>query len=673
LSEDFIMRSILVVVAGLLFATEARPGDDPPAAWLHNLKVLSDRIDDVTTAENILASFVKPGMSDAERARALWTAAVKYRHQTAPPNEYLAGDWEAHDPVKLFNSYGYCMCCCCASLVEALNRLDGREARGRILNGHSVAEVRYGGGWHMYDPSLINYFPKPGSGEAASVDEVSAAITRWYADNPGVRGNAGKLDAIMRSDGRTGWKTRGPALLAQCPYYRLGFFPAGTHGWNSTMVEYDRKSEIYDYGYSVGHRALLSLRPGESIEREAGNRGLHVNAAEAPGWEDLRARAPEADLAYVKDVLPGYRGGVVGNGTHKYAPDLSSGGLAPGAEVYENLTTGASPALHPKTSGKPGVAVIAMISPYVYLGGRVTLQALRNGPTDKVAVSLSTNNGRTFTPLWSADKAGRSQATIALGERILRRYAFWLKVEIESTHAASAGLDTLTIECDIQHAPRTLAWLGKGSNTITVAADADTALASRAISCRITPDAAFSKNETSASMGITVDNLDVRDGSCWWKSGTGTMTVPVQTPGDMVGLRFCLQGRARGEKDRIRTQVSFDNGATWKEAALFAGPTPGRTEVSRLTTLPAGARKALVRYELKGNNTVGIFSFRIDADYRDPLAAVSTRPFQVVHRWKENGAEKSHVETVQKLPWRYQIDTATEPDMLSVRVEMPAK
>src|SRR5437016_11332530 len=79
---------------------------------INNLKVLSDKIDDVTTPENILKSFVKPGMTDEQRAKALWTAAVRYRHQTAPPNEFLSDEWEAHDPVKIFNVYGYCMCCC---------------------------------------------------------------------------------------------------------------------------------------------------------------------------------------------------------------------------------------------------------------------------------------------------------------------------------------------------------------------------------------------------------------------------------------------------------------------------------------------------------------------------------------------------------------------------------
>jgi hypothetical protein len=668
-------RSLLhlaALTAAALFAPAAA-AQDPPAtgARLNNLKVLSDKIDDVTTAENILKSFVKPNMSDAERAKALWTAAVKYRHQTAPPDEQLAADWEAHDPVKLFNSYGYCMCCCSSALIEALNRLDGREARGRILTGHSVPEVKYGGAWHMYDASLLTIFPKP-EGEIASVDEIAAAVADWYAKNPEYKGKPAKLVELMRSEQWQGYK-QGPELLANCPYYDKGYFPARTHGWNDTMVEYDRKSEVYEYGYQVGHRALFSLRPGESLVREAGNRGLHVNQREKADWDALKSRAPQGDLVYLKDFFPGYTGGVVGNGYHRYAPDLASGGLAAGADVYENLTAGGSPALHLKAGGKPGVAVVQLSSPYVYLGGRLTLKAFRKTDADHVAVSLSTNNGRTFSPLWSAEKTGSSEAVVDLKERIHRRYAYWLKIEITSEMADGAGLDAFAVENDIQHAPRTLPWLGKGANTVTVAADADTALASRAVTCRITTDERFTKNESATSMGLTFDNLDVKDGSCWWKGGVGTMTVPIEVPGELAGLRFCTQYRARGAKDVIRLQVSFDDGKTWKDVARLAGPTPGMTETARFAEVPPGAKKALCRYELTGNNTVGILSFRIDADYKDPLAAKAVRPFVVVYRWKEDGAEKTDRKTVDKLPFTYTINAAAGPEMVSVTYEMPAK
>src|SRR5207244_284374 len=155
-------------------------------------------IDDVTTGENILKSFVKPGMSDAERSKALWTAAVKYRHQAPPPNEFLAPDSETHDPVKLFNVYGYCMCCCASAVIEALNRLDGREAQGRILNGHSVPEVRYGDAWHMFDASLLTYFPKP-DGTAAAVDEIAASVRSWLDANPSYRKNDPALRRMMQA------------------------------------------------------------------------------------------------------------------------------------------------------------------------------------------------------------------------------------------------------------------------------------------------------------------------------------------------------------------------------------------------------------------------------------------------------------------------------------------
>src|SRR5262249_41616852 len=147
---------------------------------------------------------------------------------------------------------------------------------------------------------------------------------------------------------------------------------------------------------------------------------------------------------------------------------------------------------------------------------------------------------------WQADRLGKQEATLDLKGRIFRRYAYWLKVEVQSRTSSGAGLEALSVENDIQHAPRTLPWLDRGTNTITVAADREPGLASRAVSCRITSEAGFNKNETTASMGVTFENLEVTDTACWWKGGVGTMTVPLDTPGDLVSLGFSTQFRARG-------------------------------------------------------------------------------------------------------------------------------
>jgi hypothetical protein len=640
---------------------------------VNQLKVISDKTDDVTTIENILKSFVKRQMSDQDRAKALWTAVVKYRHQTTPPNEHLAGDWEAHDPVKIFNVYGYCMCCCCSALVEALNREDGREARGRILNGHSVPEVRYRNGWHMFDGSLITYFPKPENGTAAAVDEISAAVTNWYASHPDYHNNNQKIFQLMRQDGWSGWKAEGPSLLAHCPYYRAGYLPARTHGWDATMVEYDRKSEVYEYGYDVGHRALFSLRPGESFVREAGNRGMHVNMGVDPTWDGLKAKAPENDLVYLKDFMPGYRGGVAAVGVHRYAPNFAAGDLALGAEVFDNLAAGTSAGVRVKTAGKPGVAVIEMISPYVYLGGRVRIKAAGSSAADQLTVSISTNNARSFAKVATATIEGPPNTKIELKgieleEYILRRYAYWLRIEL----IGGAVLNSLEIENDFQHAPRTLPWLGKGKNTITVAVDADSTIATRSIACRITPDSSFTKNETSSTMGLSFDNVDLRHDACWWKGSTGSMTVPIEVPGELVSLGFSAQIRARSERDRVRVTSSTNNGRTWREVTVMNGPTQGRTGHYRVNDWPRGTRKVLLKFDFAGNNTVGVQHFRVDADYRDPMAAKGVRPFRVVHRWTEGGKELSHTEEITRLPAKYAIQARSDPEMVSVSYEMPA-
>src|SRR5262249_28000226 len=155
-----------------------------------------------------------------------------------------------------------------------------------------------------------------------------------------------------------------------------------------------------------------------------------VNMQENKNWDAIKARAPENDLVYTKKFFPGYNGMLVANGYHRYEPDLASGGLSARAEAYENLATGGSPALHLEEGGKPAVAVVPIISPYVYLRSRIKVKAYRKSDADKVKLSISTNNARGFQDLWSADKVGSSEANIDLKDRTLRRYAYWLRIEL---------------------------------------------------------------------------------------------------------------------------------------------------------------------------------------------------------------------------------------------------
>jgi hypothetical protein len=90
----------------------------------------------------------------------------------------------------------------------------------------------------------------------------------------------------------------------------------------------------------------------------------------------------------------------------------------------------------------------------------------------------------------------------------------------------------------------------------------------------------------------------------------------------------------------------------------------------RVEKWPSKTRNVLLRFEMTGDNTAGVQSFRIDADYRDPMASAKLRPFRVVHRWKEGGREKTHTESIARLPAKYTVQAGAEPEMVSVGYEM---
>ena len=169
---------------------------------------------------------------------AVWRSVVMHRYQDAPPIEFLH-EGCVHDPIKTFNVYGYGMCCCASCNIEALARYVGPGGpRLGASTLHSVPEVFYDNAWHMFDASLVNYFPKP-DGKIASVEEIVAAVKGWLEKHPEYRKNDAKLRQFHQAGGWMGWKN-GPELLANCPFYDWrGWWPAKTHGWYSTMQEFD--------------------------------------------------------------------------------------------------------------------------------------------------------------------------------------------------------------------------------------------------------------------------------------------------------------------------------------------------------------------------------------------------------------------------------------------------
>jgi hypothetical protein len=109
---------------------------------------LSNGQDDFPSLDRIVARAVEPGMTDGEKARALWWQEVQHRF-------HLGGDnAELLDPVKVFNIYGYNTCGNDSICLAGLWRKAGLTVAPARLVGHCVSQVFYEGGWHLMDGDM---------------------------------------------------------------------------------------------------------------------------------------------------------------------------------------------------------------------------------------------------------------------------------------------------------------------------------------------------------------------------------------------------------------------------------------------------------------------------------------------------------------------------------------
>jgi hypothetical protein len=641
------LAALLILVAPVVSAQERKlvsPKSPDQVGVVCHVKVVSDKVPDMTNLETWKKHWIKDGMTDAQKALAVWKTVRTFQHQEAPPNEYLQNETAVQDPFKIFNVYGYSLCSIASCDVECLARYAGLKARGRIINSHSVPEIFYDGDWHLLDSSLLCYFPKA-DGKLASVDEIMAGIKDWYEKNPGYKKNNDKLLQFMRGGG---WK-KGPEVLSRCPSYdENGWFEAATHGWYSTMQEYDGSANgIYEYGYSQGYEVNIRLRAGERLTRNWSNKGLHVNMNGGGGEPGcMKMKTGESSLRYTPkdgDLAPGR----VGNGSLEYDMPVTTPAYKGGALSMENLEDGRA---RVKDAAKPGVLVVRMPTSYVYLTGKLKFTA-----SGAVTVSYSENNGMDWKQVAEVTSPGPQE--IDLSPLVFRRYDYRMKFELKG---AGAGLDALRFEHDIQNSQRALPALAAGKNTLSFSAGP--------AENTVTVEGSVNADAKGKNLLYTDFHPEVNGMDGVWFQGKGDITFPVATPGEMTRLRFGTQFRARDAKDGIDYQVSYDGGKAWKTVSRAAGPTPGDCHYITVADVPAGTREAKVRFSGTNRNATGFLNFRIDADYKEPAGGF--RPVKVTYRWEEDGKAKEQVFVAKKADETWTLSCAAKPVMKSIVMEL---
>lgn len=100
---------------------------------------------DWRSIDHILAEILTNGMTDAEKARAIWEFACNHRYH------YTCATDEVKDTVKMLNSYGYTLCWDEAFTVSNLWQKAGLKIRRGYPHGHCTTEVYYDGAYHLLD------------------------------------------------------------------------------------------------------------------------------------------------------------------------------------------------------------------------------------------------------------------------------------------------------------------------------------------------------------------------------------------------------------------------------------------------------------------------------------------------------------------------------------------
>jgi acetyl esterase/lipase len=265
--------------------------------------------------KEIVAGSLRAGMTDREKAIALWRLQTTHRFHASTT------DAEVNDPVKVFNVYGYTTCGDDSICLAGLWLTAGLKVRPARVVGHCITQVNFDGRWNLLDGDMGPFFLLRDNRTIASERDVVRdhdLVKRSHTH--------GILDRDSRADAE----------------------------WSAALFVYEGDAEG-DRNSARDTTMNMVLRPNEALVWRWG----HTTPVKYHGRANIAVWGQRAADR-------------VCNGVWEYRPDFTGKTWRRGAESAQDVQT-RDGALIAET-GKTGSIVWNMSSPYVFVGGRLAVE-----------------------------------------------------------------------------------------------------------------------------------------------------------------------------------------------------------------------------------------------------------------------------------------------------------
>ena len=566
---------ILFTLLGMLSLFNAQAQE----AVASGVKVVSEKNPDCSSVDTIVKGIVKPGMSDQQKAEAVFYYLVYRLYHYAYPQEPLSYSLKPRkasnemvcvmDAVKNLNIYGHAIC---GSMSWYANELfNGVGLFGRIdgVSGHTVPEVKYDGAWHYLDVDMMGFVRRK-DGTIPGVDDIFKDKNLLFDKHDK------QPEIFFKYDGAQGmWECLNEGIKFSMYGRKIGI-----HSMNLTLREGESFNRFFKRQWAPKYRFYVPFWQNDYLNTVKQKKGEVEGPKKVETYylftESGAARYGNFELIYEAPL----------------AKKSSLDGIYKSVNVIHDVKIGG---LKSEKQDAPSEVVYKFYSPYGCAGVPNDLSkqeddtdgAILEGEflNEKGTISISLDLGLTWQDIHSAGGKFKLDLTPTLETK----HCWLVKLGFSG---ANSGLKAFKSYISGQLSPASLPYTD-GKTQMTFSRDNTDCIA-------LFPDIGTSKDAVFKE-AFAVDNFEAYDegkGNVGFKGMKGSITYKIDAPNDIVRI----QAGAKFTKNRRATYsvlFSFDEGKTWILAAK-------QREVDEDETQPD---------EFWGQSVEGIIDFNLKKAY----------------------------------------------------------